>query len=143
MKFRYPYQKIVDLKENETQQAQWMLSTSLHQLQSEETSLEQLYIQKRQVQEQILSHSASGSSISELQRLQDYLAFLEVRIQAQSDSVQHATERVHQHQRELQSRKINEQTWNKAREKALYTHMKESIKKEQAILDDLVSVRNG
>ncbi|GJM75556.1 hypothetical protein HMSSN036_77720 [Paenibacillus macerans] len=43
MKFRYVYQKVLDLKSNEKTQAEWMLSAAVGELQSEQRSLEQLF----------------------------------------------------------------------------------------------------
>ena len=42
-KFRYAYQKIVDLKTSEKTQAEWLLSTAVGKLHTEEDSLNRLY----------------------------------------------------------------------------------------------------
>ncbi|MEC0268507.1 flagellar export protein FliJ, partial [Paenibacillus anseongense] len=39
MQFRYSFQQIVDLKNNERTQAEWILSEAMGQLRNEETNL--------------------------------------------------------------------------------------------------------
>ena len=42
-KFRYAYQKIADLKTSEKTQAEWLLSSAVGKLHTEEDSLNRLY----------------------------------------------------------------------------------------------------
>jgi hypothetical protein len=79
MRFRYSFQKIVDLKANEKTQAEWVLSGAVGRLREEEESLSTLYVEKNQIETQ-LSSASQMTTASELMVYQNYLDHLDNRI---------------------------------------------------------------
>lgn len=141
MKFRYPLQKIVDLKNNELTQAEWMLSEAVGKLQIEETSLDKLHSEKQILQDSLSSASKNSAKISELQVFQEYLFYIEQQISIKHKDVEKALNYVNSRQDQLTDKMLDEKVWSKAKEKA-YSKFKASLlQKEQQQLDELATIR--
>ncbi|RXZ76960.1 flagellar export protein FliJ [Paenibacillaceae bacterium] len=140
-KYRYPYQKIVDLKKSEKTQAEWMLSTALGKLQQEERSLEQLTAEKAMWQSKLQASSAQIVSLSELRVVQDYLDYLEERISLKCHDVHHAKIDVEHQQVRLSTKMMDEKVWLKAKEKEQQKFTYSLMQKEQQELDEMATVR--
>lgn len=140
MKFQYSFQKIVDLKNNEKTQAEWLLSEAIHRLQTEESSLEELLTLKQSIQERIAEASQSAT-ISELQLYQDYIVFINEKIEQKHMDVRRAQIQVVDKQEHLTVKALDEKIWSKAREKAYTSFRAFSLKKEQDQIDEMASIR--
>jgi flagellar FliJ protein len=127
MKFRYSFQQIVNLKNNEKTQAEWVLSEAIGRLRSEETSLFQLSEQKSELHNQISSTSAGCTTISNMLLLQSYMDHLDQQILKKHEEIQ-----VAQH---------DEKVWTKAREKAYNQFKVLAGRKEQQALDEITTNR--
>ena len=77
MKFQYAFQKIVDLKSNEKTQAEWMLSTAIGKLQTEEEHLDTTFNDKNNLIRVIQSATESTASVYSLQEMQRYVHHLD------------------------------------------------------------------
>lgn len=140
VKFKYPFQKIVDLKETEKTQAEWMLSASLGKLAQEKLTLEELYMEKESTMESIYS-SASLCCVSSLQQLQSYVSRLEHSIKKQLDDVQLAEDDVVRSQDHLSLKMKDEKVWLQARDKARERFRHEMQLLEQNELDEMATLR--
>jgi len=141
MKFQYSFQQIVDLKNNQRTQAEWVLSEALGKLRSEETSLQDLFEQKAELHEQIHQVSASAVTISQMLLLQNYMDHLDQQIIRKHEDIQMAQQVVEVKQEVLSERMKDEEVWNKAREKAFDQHRAFVAKKEQEALDEMATNR--
>jgi flagellar FliJ protein len=141
MKFRYSFQQIVDLKNNERTQAEWFLSEAIGKLRAEESSLHELQCEKNRLQEEIASSSAGVTTVSQLLVVQEYVDHLSQQIMKKHRDVQAAQQHVAQKQQALTDRMLDEKVWNKAREKAYRKFTAVVRKKEQEALDEMASVR--
>ncbi|MFB5673594.1 flagellar export protein FliJ [Paenibacillus terreus] len=141
MKFQYSFQKVVDLKSNEKSQAEWMLSSALGKLQSEEQTLQQLISEKERVSHAIQSAAEACVPLSSIQQLQAYIGHLEQCIERKNKDVEHAQMNVQSKQSILTDKMMDEQVWLKAKEKAKARFQKELLLHEQNELDELASVR--
>lgn len=137
MRFRYPLQKLVDLKTNEKEQAEWMLSESVGRLQREESALSELLAERAQVGEKLENASVRSTTISQMQLLQHYSLHLEQMIRLKSKDVDGAKSDVADKQLVLSGKMMEEKVWTKAKEKAQLQFTAFVLKKEQEELDEI------
>lgn len=142
MRFRYAFQKIVDLKTNEKTQAEWVLSSAVGHLKSEEETLQSLHSEKEDVHN-LLNNSASvTTTVSQLMVYQQYLEHLDQQIENKVHAVYSAQRNVEEKQERLTVKMVEEKVWNKAREKAFRNHSALVLKKEQEALDEMAVTRH-
>ncbi|MFK7695836.1 flagellar export protein FliJ [Paenibacillus sp. HJGM_3] len=141
MHFRYPLQKLVDLKSNEKIQAEWGLSEAIGLLHSERNELAALEAHKDEVQHQLGNASANRTTASQLMLLQDYVEYQNKEISRKMKAVVTAERLVEQRQQELSEKMKEEKVWEKAKEKAYAQFISMMQKKEQAELDEIALTR--
>ncbi|MBA9086131.1 flagellar FliJ protein [Fontibacillus solani] len=141
MKFRYVYQKVVDLKSNEKTQAEWMLSAAVGQLQSEQRTLDQLREARLETLSAIQREMENSSSMIKLQELQRYVDYLEECITRKISDVRQAEINVEKKKSYLTSKMLDEKIWLKAKEKSKNKFMHEMLLREQNELDEMATVR--
>lgn len=142
MRFRYSFQKIVDLKTNEKTQAEWILSDAVGHLREEEESLHSLFSEKDDVRQRLINSTSASITASELMSYQYYLNHLDDRIKRKTVDVRHAETKVEQKREVLSSKMKEEEVWNRARQKAYQLHQALVLKKEQETLDELATTRH-
>lgn len=141
MKFQYPLQKIVDLKNNERTQAEWMLSAALSELYTEQEQLKALLESKEQLGHILTEASMNSVKISEIVNIQQYITFVDGQIEAKDEDVKIAQHRVTHKKTQLSDKLIDEKIWDKAKERAFSVHRAVVQKKEQEQLDDFATMR--
>lgn len=141
MKYRYPLQKLVDLKANEKSHAEFLLSKAVVRLQEEQASLHRLHGERRAVEDAVWDSASGATTISELMQAQSYLLHLDQQIQRKHEDVLSAEQGVSRMQESLNGKVIEEKVWNKAKERAFDRFMTVVRKKEQDELDEIASVR--
>lgn len=141
MKYRYPLQKIVDLKSNEKKQAEWMLAAAVGHLQSEELGLRGILAEKHRIQETMEQSSSAPVSIENLQQLQDYVAHLDRMAEQQTIQVNKAQQQVAQNQDQLKGRMLDEKMWSMSKDKAYRHYVRNLMRKEQNELDEIAVMR--
>jgi flagellar FliJ protein len=141
MNFRYSFQQIVNLKNNEKTQAEWVLSEAIGQLHSEETSLYHLSEKKMELSDHIAVVSESTTTISQMLLLQNYMNHLDQQISKKNEEIQLAQHIVVKKKEHLSKKMIDEKVWTTAREKA-YSQFKLTVgRKEQEALDEITTNR--
>ncbi|WP_433752761.1 flagellar export protein FliJ [Paenibacillus amylolyticus] len=141
MKFRYHFQKVVDLKSNEKTQAEWMLSTAIGKLQTEEEHLIQLLNDRSNLIGIIQSATENTASVNSLQEMQRYVHHLDECISRKNSDVKHAQVNVQRNQTFLNGKLIDEKVWLGARDKAKIKFQQEMLLREQNDLDEMATVR--
>lgn len=141
MRFRYHFQKIVDLKSNEKTQAEWILSQAIEKLREEESNLTDLENAKFGMQEELQKVSTNCTTVSNLMLLQSYVDHIEQRIQEKHLDLQSAKTVVQKRQEVLTDKMLEEKVWMKAKEKAYQKFSLQMLKKEQEELDEMVTNR--
>jgi len=137
MSFRFPLQKIVDLKSNEKTQAEWMLSMAIGNLHKVEQSLAALKLEKNQIHLQLNEAASTNVSISELQNLQDYITYLEQQIKQTMKDHEQAEQAVVQKKQFLHVKMKDEKVWNNVKEKAKLVFEAIERTSEQKIMDEI------
>ncbi|CAM4484576.1 flagellar export protein FliJ [Paenibacillus xylanexedens] len=141
MKFRYHFQKVVDLKSNEKTQAEWMLSTAIGKLQTEEEHLIQLLNDRSNLIGIIQSATENTASVNSLQEMQRYVHHLDECISRKNSDVKHAQVNVQRNQTFLNGKMVDEKVWLGARDKAKINFQQEMLLREQNDLDEMATVR--
>ncbi len=141
MRFRYVYQKVVDLKSNEKTQAEWMLSAAVGVLQAEQCSLEQLLEERTRMHSVIQTEMENKASMIKLQELQRYMDYLEGCINRKIGDVKRAEVNVDHKKTVLSGKMLDEKVWLKAKEKAKDKYQQEMLLREQNELDEMATVR--
>lgn len=141
MKFRYHFQKVVDLKSNEKTQAEWMLSTAIGKLQTEEEHLLQLINDRNNLMNIIQAATENCASVSSLQEMQRYAYHLDECISRKNSDVEHAQVNVQRNQSFLNGKVVDEKVWLGARDKAKDRFQQEMLLREQNDLDEMATVR--
>jgi flagellar FliJ protein len=139
MGFRYRLQKIVDLKNSERMQAEWVLSQAVERLNREEHSLARLSAEKEEIMDRLAG--AEHMTISELQSAQHYLRFLDEQIGQKNIAVDQAKHQVLDKRRQLNEKMLVEKIWNQARDKAYHRFLAEERRQEQKEIDEIATVR--
>ncbi|MFC3797807.1 flagellar export protein FliJ [Cohnella sp. GCM10012308] len=137
LRFRYPLQKIVDLKGSEKSMAEWEYAASLGRLKSEEEQLDQLRQERGAYEMELSERSSKPTALAELHLLQDYISFLDDRIRQQRQGVRVAEEHVQQRQVFLTDKMVDEKVWQNARSKSLQKYRQEALIREQNELDEI------
>ncbi|WP_368859149.1 flagellar export protein FliJ [Cohnella sp. GbtcB17] len=137
LRFRYPLQKIVDLKGSEKSMAEWEYAASLGRLRSEEEQLDQLRQERGAYEQELTERSSRPTALAELHLLQDYISFLDDRIRQQRQGVRAAEEHVQQRQVFLTDKMMDEKVWQNARSKSLQKYRQEALLREQNELDEI------
>lgn len=141
MRFRYAFQKIVDLKVNEKTQAEWLLSQAIGKMREEESSLSELHAEKNGIHEQLHQASSNKATISEMMMFQQYADHIEHQISLKNKDLEKAQQIVNVKQDVLAGRMMEEKVWSKAKEKALNRFNSNVLKTEQNQLDEMATNR--
>ncbi|WP_458119179.1 flagellar export protein FliJ [Paenibacillus sp. Z6-24] len=141
MNFQYNFQKVVDIKSSAKNQAEWLLSTALGELQAQEQSLEQLLEDQNRTLEAINQAIEQCAPISELQDMQRYIVYLDQCISQKISDVHQAQVNVEHKKLHLTEKMVDEKVWLQAKDKAKAKFMQENMLREQNALDEMATVR--
>ena len=141
MKFRYPLQKIVDLKGSEKSMAEWEYAAALGKLRTEEERFEELRRHREETMRRLAEQTLRPTPLAEVQRLQSEIEWLDQRMKHQRAEVRKAEELSALRQRKLADKMVDEKVWLKAREKAHERFRSEALAREQNELDEIAVMR--
>ncbi|UUZ85927.1 flagellar export protein FliJ [Paenibacillus sp. P26] len=141
MRFRYAFQKIVDLKSNEKTQAEWMLSQAMVKVREEEVTLSRLQ-QAKEEQELELHRASTGTiTISEIMMRQSFVQHFEKQIHLKSKELEQARSVARLKQEDLNGKMLQEKVWTKAKDRAYERFSAQMLKREQGELDEMATNR--
>ncbi|RED86399.1 flagellar export protein FliJ [Cohnella phaseoli] len=141
MSFRYPLQKIVDLKGSEKSMAEWEYAASLGKLRSEEERLRELHEERRGLEDELLVAAKRPTPLTELMATERYMQVVDARIRRQNEGVRVAEDQVRKRQGQLTDKMVDEKVWLNARDRALERFRRDRLAKEQNELDEIAIVR--
>jgi len=141
VRFHYPFQKIVDLKNGEKTQAEWRLSEAVRKLSEEEISLHRLFTEREGLMNQTGEEASRRTTASRLMQLQTYLQHIDLQIAGKRENVRIAERNVTERRLGLSQKTLEEKVWLKAKEQAYRRHLSMMRKREQAELDEIASAR--
>ncbi|NGM81152.1 flagellar export protein FliJ [Paenibacillus sp. 7124] len=141
MKFHYTFQKVVDLKGNEKTQAEWMLSSAIGELQTQEKDMVELMEQRNGTLVALQDAAERRTPMAAILEMQDYVDYLDNCIARKQTEISRAHEEVTMKQENLNSKALDEKVWLKARDKALGIFKQNMNLREQNELDEMATVR--
>lgn len=141
MSFRYPLQKIVDLKGSEKSMAEWEYAASLGKLRTEEERLRELHEERRGLEDELLDAARRPTPLTELMATERYMQVVDARIRRQDEGVRAAEDQVRKRQGQLTDKMVDEKVWLNARDRALERFRRDRLAKEQNELDEIAIVR--
>jgi len=141
MRFRYPFQKIVDLKSGEKSMAEWAYAAALGVLHAEEERLARLVREREETASRLEEEVSRPIPLARLRQMEAYVLVLDSRIRDQTEAVHRAEEIVQERLRRLTDKMIDEKVWLNQREKAWERFRLEWNRKEQKEMDDLAAVK--
>lgn len=141
MKFQYTFQKVVDIKSSAKNQAEWLLSSALGELQAQEQTLDQLLEDQGRTLEMINQAIENRAPISELQDLQRYVVYLDQCISRKIVDIREAQVEVEHKKLHLTEKMVDEKVWLQAKDKAKTKFTHEHMVREQNDLDEMATVR--
>lgn len=139
--FKYTFQKIVDLKESEKTQAEWMLSEAIAELNEQQKQLEHLENQEKVWQQKLEDSVLVPTTMQDVITIQHYIDFYIQAIVQKKLVIQKVKQKVDMRRQELASKMKEEKVWVKAKDNA-YSQFKQAVQlKEQNELDEMASIR--
>lgn len=141
LNFSYSFQRILDIKEKETENAQAQVAKALRNLNRAETRFERVNEELRQAEGKLYEQQERGVSISELRTREMYINHLRDRMKEEKAALHLANKNVHKKQDILFEKLKEEKKWSIHKEKLAQQYIDELKKKEQLELDELSSQR--
>jgi len=143
MKFRFPLQKIVDLREQERMQAEWRLAEALERLREEERSFAELERMRDDVCRIMADACVGATTAAHLSVVGRFLTHLDGRIRRKRAELEDAERTVSERRDDLRGRLVEERIWRNARNKALERFRSEMLRAEQKEIDDLACAHDA
>jgi len=141
MKFRYPLQKVVDLKSSEKSMAEWEYAAALGRLRAEQERLEELREEKDRTERQLADQAMTPTPLTEILRLQHYIEWLDQAMRNQSAEVRKAEDQTALRRTRLADKMVDEKVWLNARDKARERFRADWLAREQNELDEMAVMR--
>jgi flagellar FliJ protein len=139
--FNYSFQKIVDLKNNEKTQAEWLLSKAIVKVREEESFISDLCLEKDGLHEQLHTVSVGKTTISEIMMLQQFVDQVNHQIVLKNKDLLQAQQVMVSKQDVLAGKMLEEKIWSKAKDRAQQKFNTVMLKKEQEQLDEMATNR--
>ncbi|WP_371017952.1 flagellar export protein FliJ [Pseudalkalibacillus sp. JSM 102089] len=139
--FHFPFQRILDVKENEKSQAQLEMAESLKAQVDIERSLRDLEQAVLSMRQRLEERQQEGVSIIDLLKEEEHITYLEGQLHQKRNQLIQVEHQVSEQQDTLASKVREEKTWQSIKEtrKEEFYHDMKMI--EQNELDDLNTVR--
>jgi flagellar protein FliJ len=135
MKFNFPFQKVLEVKEREKELAQLEYGTLKRRQLELDEQIEGLELAKDKVFDQFNEvHQKTVWEILEVHEDIKYVNLQKERLERQSLQL---IQEVEQKQQVLVEKSKEAKIWNKWKEKSIETFEKQLVQKEQAILDEM------
>jgi flagellar FliJ protein len=141
MRFVYPFQQIVDLKTNEKKQAESELSEAINNLNVVELEMNELKKTQWHQKQDLHELASEGVSVAHLLQKQQYIDFLEDRIQQSLKRMSLAEQAVEDTRKMLTDRMVDEKVWLQTKEKAKVAFQTSMLQIEQNQLDEMATMR--
>lgn len=140
MSYRFPLQRVLDVKEKEKQQAQQELGSSLKKQQDTEEQMFLLSQKRERVQASMLQPN-KGCKASQLHEHQRYISFLDQQMLQLKTHLQQTKIEVEQKQGILIEKSKEERVWQSWKQELFVRYQQEASKQEQEMLDEMASIR--
>jgi flagellar FliJ protein len=139
MSFVYSFQKILDMKEKEKEQAAVNYNKSVQALRSEEQRLAHLEQDKYELEQRVLQQEST--SLAQLKSHYEYIGHLQRLIEVANESKVQAEKEVEAKQFILSERTIDQKIWEKLKEHSFQKYREKISLQEQKEMDEMAVAR--
>lgn len=140
MTYRFPLQRVLDVKEKEKQQAQQDLGVSLKKQHDVEEKMTALSEKRTTIQEHMIQQSR-GCKALELHDQQRYITHLDRQIVLLQNNLLQTKKEVEKNQGVLMEKSKEEKIWQEWKQEMFTRHQQVALKQEQEMLDEMASIR--
>jgi flagellar FliJ protein len=140
MSFRFPYDRILSMKEKETEHA----SKQLHELMQRRKRIEEEYHSINAVRDEKIRSWEEWKAPLKVTEIHDhnvYVDMLEKRIHDLQQTLEKIDEEIGQQRQYLSERKQEEKAWKDWKEKLRVQYEEKIRQQEQAMLDEMATLR--
>src|SRR5690606_39213470 len=113
--FKYSFQKIVDLKESEKTQAEWLLSDAIAELHDEQDQLRILQLQEQEWERKLQEAVSDASPLVDVITINQYIEYYSSKIKRKLKDIKLAEHKVELCRTELSTKMKEEKVWHKAK----------------------------
>lgn len=135
--FVFRFQKIMDIKENEKEEAKMVYAESLSRLREREQELDHLLNLQKQWELRWRELEKQPVSIQKLLEIQTYLGYLGQQIKQKRDKIFQAEQDADSFQQTLIDKSKELQVWEKWKNKSYTEYQEEEHQREQKFMDEL------
>jgi len=135
--FQFSLQKVLHVKEKKREQEEWDYAKNLQKLYEEKDRLHSLYDRQTELRKQLDTYQKLGTSITEINLSQQYLTYLNRKIDEQEANIHQVEKMLDEQRGKLIDLKIDEKKWTKFRDKKRLEFILESNKQEQREMDEI------
>lgn len=139
--FKYGFQKIVDLKESEKTQAEWLLSDAIGKLNDEIEQLRLMKLQQQEWEQKLEQAVLEASPLADVITINQYIEYFTQKIKSKLKDIKRAEQKVELRRSELAHKMKEEKVWHKAKEHAFTKFQYDMLLKEQHELDEMATIR--
>lgn len=140
-KFRFSFQKILDLKENEKEFAQLQMANAIKKQEESQRRKDEIYQKIITTQNLMNEKQSCGVNVFELRMLENYVDQLKEQLMNSSRELENSQTLVSKSQNNLRMKMKEEKTWVNLKEKKLSEFIEQSKLIEQNLFDEMASIR--
>lgn len=137
MSFQFAYQRILDIKEKEKEQAQHHYGEALSRLKIEQESLQALFEEKRRITQFLHIGENHVIPVLRLVELQHYLSHINNLIEMKQDHADLAEQEAESALRSLNGKRQEEKVYSILKEKTLARYRQHEKKADQQNMDEV------
>lgn len=138
-KFSYRLQPLLNVKRQMEDSLKNELGKAIRKLEHEKNVLSVIEDEQQECFQQLASKSETSVTVGILKQYSSYTAFLRERISAQKENINNAQNNVDIHREQLIKVAQEKEMLNKLREKKYLEFLGVSLKKEQSVVDEIIS----
>ncbi len=142
-KFSFKLAKVAETKSIQVKHKSQELAEMLRSLESEEMELKRMSNELEILHEEVLQQSVNGCSAKELRDYQRYINKVSGEIRDQKNSMDKIQDKIEELQVGLMELSKEKEVLEKLREKRYLKHIKEQIREEQKMLDEMTMITRG
>jgi flagellar protein FliJ len=141
MSFVYSFQKLLDLKEKEKEQAEMGYTKSRQALEKEDALLQKLVRDKEHMQHAIYQKTEANITLADLRNSYEYLDHMQQLIIKAHHTRAQAEQDMRHKQETLQQKALDEKVWIKLKENSHMQYTEKVKQQEQKELDEMAVAR--
>lgn len=143
MTYRFKWEQLRHLREQQRQQAQYQYASILHKLKEAEAKLDETMTQLKRAELRFRSTVDEIPSVRQMQELDQYIHHTREMARQHRDLRDRLNQQVQATQNRLRERRVSEEIMNKLKEKDYARFCLEELRADQRLMDEIAVMRHG